>query len=256
MTTVGYGDMVPKTYAGMFVGALCALAGVLTIALPVPVIVSNFTMFYSHTQARAKLPKKRRRVLPVEQPRAIPHHRLGLTGSIALGGGGAGGTGAADNVINRITNRRTARANILDLNLSGKEGARLTGYSIVQPPLQPRREEGPILRTEPRFRPDSSCSRVASASCGETTRPGSSADTGNNRLSGTKSSNNIVLDSNDLKGKTGSAQIESKSRTMSDAGQISLHSSTANRSSDPLSMTTTSADLLGKLLIAEIGRAK
>lgn len=66
MTTVGYGDMAPKTYAGMFVGALCAIAGVLTIALPVPVIVSNFAMFYSHTQARAKLPKKRRRVLPIE----------------------------------------------------------------------------------------------------------------------------------------------------------------------------------------------
>ncbi|XP_039435827.1 potassium voltage-gated channel protein Shaw-like [Culex pipiens pallens] len=70
MTTVGYGDMAPKTYIGMFVGALCALAGVLTIALPVPVIVSNFAMYYSHTQARAKLPKKRRRVLPVEQLRA------------------------------------------------------------------------------------------------------------------------------------------------------------------------------------------
>ncbi|XP_031623677.1 potassium voltage-gated channel protein Shaw-like [Contarinia nasturtii] len=80
MTTVGYGDMAPKTYVGMFVGALCALAGVLTIALPVPVIVSNFSMFYSHTQARSKLPKKRRRVLPVEQPRrkrepAIPNRR-------------------------------------------------------------------------------------------------------------------------------------------------------------------------------------
>ncbi|XP_064652059.1 potassium voltage-gated channel protein Shaw-like isoform X10 [Lineus longissimus] len=69
MTTVGYGDMTPKTYVGMFVGALCALLGVLTIALPVPVIVSNFAMFYSHTQARSKLPKKRRRVLPVEAVR-------------------------------------------------------------------------------------------------------------------------------------------------------------------------------------------
>ena len=86
MTTVGYGiynnypssfrirfifnlitlgDMVPRTYAGMLVGALCALAGVLTIALPVPVIVSNFTMFYSHTQAREKLPRTRRRVCNV-----------------------------------------------------------------------------------------------------------------------------------------------------------------------------------------------
>jgi potassium voltage-gated channel Shaw-related subfamily C protein len=81
MTTVGYGDMVPKTYIGMFVGALCALAGVLTIALPVPVIVSNFAMYYSHTQARAKLPKKRRRVLPVEQPRVrAPGAPPGLPG--------------------------------------------------------------------------------------------------------------------------------------------------------------------------------
>lgn len=69
MTTVGYGDMTPKTYLGMFVGSICALTGVLTIALPVPVIVSNFALFYSHTQARAKLPKKRRRVLPVEAVR-------------------------------------------------------------------------------------------------------------------------------------------------------------------------------------------
>lgn len=69
MTTVGYGDMTPKTYGGMFVGSICALMGVMTIALPVPVIVSNFTMFYTHMQARAKLPKERRRVLPVEKVR-------------------------------------------------------------------------------------------------------------------------------------------------------------------------------------------
>ncbi|KAJ3644498.1 hypothetical protein Zmor_022223 [Zophobas morio] len=80
MTTVGYGDMVPKTYIGMFVGALCALAGVLTIALPVPVIVSNFAMYYSHTQARAKLPKKRRRVLPVEPTRGPRLPGQGPTG--------------------------------------------------------------------------------------------------------------------------------------------------------------------------------
>ncbi|CEF70570.1 BTB/POZ-like domain and Potassium channel family and Potassium channel tetramerisation-type BTB domain and Potassium channel, voltage dependent, Kv family and Potassium channel, voltage dependent, Kv3 family and Ion transport domain and BTB/POZ fold domain and Voltage-dependent channel, four helix bundle domain-containing protein [Strongyloides ratti] len=72
MTTVGYGDMSPQTSMGRIVGSLCAIMGVLTIALPVPVIVSNFAMYYSHTQARAKMPKKRRGVLSIDQIKQNP----------------------------------------------------------------------------------------------------------------------------------------------------------------------------------------
>ncbi|XP_064417836.1 potassium voltage-gated channel subfamily C member 2 isoform X2 [Latimeria chalumnae] len=64
MTTLGYGDMCPSTWSGMLVGALCALAGVLTIAMPVPVIVNNFGMYYSLAMAKQKLPRKRKKHIP------------------------------------------------------------------------------------------------------------------------------------------------------------------------------------------------
>jgi hypothetical protein len=38
--------MVPKSTIGRLFGSMCAIAGILTIALPVPVIVSNFNFFY------------------------------------------------------------------------------------------------------------------------------------------------------------------------------------------------------------------
>ncbi len=63
MTTLGYGDMYPRTGIGYMVGGMCALCGVLVLALPVPIIVNNFALYYSHAQAKAKLPKKRKRVL-------------------------------------------------------------------------------------------------------------------------------------------------------------------------------------------------
>ena len=60
MTTVGYGDVYPRSHLGKTIGTVCACVGVLIVALPVSVIGSNFTLFYSHAQAQLKLPKKKR----------------------------------------------------------------------------------------------------------------------------------------------------------------------------------------------------
>lgn len=58
-----YGDMVPETIAGKIVGGVCSLSGVLVIALPVPVIVSNFSRIYHQNQRADK--RKAQRVRTV-----------------------------------------------------------------------------------------------------------------------------------------------------------------------------------------------
>ncbi|XP_041712994.2 potassium voltage-gated channel subfamily D member 1 [Coregonus clupeaformis] len=55
MTTLGYGDMVPDSIAGKIFGSICSLSGVLVIALPVPVIVSNFARIYHQNQRADKM---------------------------------------------------------------------------------------------------------------------------------------------------------------------------------------------------------
>jgi hypothetical protein len=57
MTTVGYGDMVPRTTAGKIVATVTMLCGILMIALPVAIVGSKFQEAYEQ-KVSAPLPVK------------------------------------------------------------------------------------------------------------------------------------------------------------------------------------------------------
>ena len=60
MIQVGYGDMSPKSWLGQIIGVLCAICGLLMVALPVSIIATNFSIYYSYAKARISLPPKKK----------------------------------------------------------------------------------------------------------------------------------------------------------------------------------------------------
>ena len=59
MTTVGYGDIAPTTGLGKLFGSMCAVAGVLVLSLPIPIIAANFEKFHKNHQAGVKAKKRK-----------------------------------------------------------------------------------------------------------------------------------------------------------------------------------------------------
>jgi hypothetical protein len=61
MTTVGYGDMYPKSTGGYIIGIMCAIAGMVIIALSIPIVTGNFSMYYENVHIEMDKVKQRSR---------------------------------------------------------------------------------------------------------------------------------------------------------------------------------------------------
>ncbi|XP_059164588.1 uncharacterized protein LOC131947390 [Physella acuta] len=83
MTTVGYGDMYPQSAAGYFIGSCCAVAGLLMIAFTVPIIVSNFVLYYTHVQyGLARKDREMERTKENEEDLARSRSQLDIEGAV------------------------------------------------------------------------------------------------------------------------------------------------------------------------------
>ena len=60
MTSVGYGDITPRTWFGKLCGATCAICGVLIISLPIPIIVNTFNKLYEKAKIKDQITKKKK----------------------------------------------------------------------------------------------------------------------------------------------------------------------------------------------------
>ena len=72
LTSLGYGDFTPSTIPGKLVGSMCAVSGVLVLALPIPIVVDNFADYYKEQkQIEAKEMKRDAQAVLAEEERQM-----------------------------------------------------------------------------------------------------------------------------------------------------------------------------------------
>eukprot|EP00794_Sanderia_malayensis_P007754 gene7754-8598_t len=76
MTTVGYGDAVPESIPGFFVGGVAAVFGVIILSLTGSILGSTFQQYYNLAKTQRKIPKNRQN--RVEVSLESLHEMVGL----------------------------------------------------------------------------------------------------------------------------------------------------------------------------------
>lgn len=60
MTTVGYGDITPKSELGRIIASLCAICGVLLLSVTLPMFVNNFLTLYQYSCVNESIEKRKK----------------------------------------------------------------------------------------------------------------------------------------------------------------------------------------------------
>ena len=68
LTSVGYGDVTPASYQGRLVGGVCALAGMLLVAVPVAVVATSFGEYRALYREMSALLQRRASEVERHQP--------------------------------------------------------------------------------------------------------------------------------------------------------------------------------------------
>eukprot|EP00913_Durusdinium_trenchii_P004386 g4065.t1 len=88
MTTVGYGDKVPATKLGQFIGALTILSGIVLISLPVAIVGSRFQSAYEECELERQrlMLEEKDRTAALERQVSNPSSNGGMARMVSPGG--------------------------------------------------------------------------------------------------------------------------------------------------------------------------